>query len=58
MIKPKRRIIPRKPTPELVVALEQQTQRRTRTIHEQCRDIHARVEYLRKQTYLLLLRQR
>ena len=57
MIKPKKSIIPRKPAPELAQALAQREQRRTPTIQEQCREIHLRVEYLRKATYLLLLRQ-
>ena len=58
MIKPKRSIIPRKPAPELLQALAQREQQRTPSIQERCRDIHARVEYLRAATYLLLLRQR
>ena len=57
-VKPKTPIRRSKPSPQLVVALEQQAQRRTKTIREQAQAIHARVEYLRAATYLLLLRQR
>ena len=57
-IKPQNPIRRSKPSTQLAQALYIQEQRRTPTIQEQCREIHLRVEYLRKATYLLLLRQR
>ena len=56
-VKPQNPIRRSKPSPQLAQALELQAQRRTPTIQEQVREIHARVEYLRAATYLLLLKQ-
>lgn len=58
MIKPKTPIRRSKPSPQLAEALLVQASRRTPTIQEQAQEIHTRVEYLRKQTYLLLLKYR
>ena len=58
MIRPSRPLQRRKPSAQLAEAIAQQEQRRTPTIHERIQDIHARVELLRKQTYLLTLPNR
>ena len=55
MIRPSQPLQRRKPAPQLALALEHQ---RPRTIKQQAQDIHARVELLRKQTYLLTLPNR
>ena len=49
-MKPANPIKRRRPPPQLAQAL---AQRESPTIQEQCREIHARVEYLRKATYLI-----
>lgn len=56
-VKPEHPIRRRKPSPQLAQALRVREQQRTPTTQEQCREIHARVEYLRAATYLLLLKQ-
>jgi hypothetical protein len=56
IIKPQRPLRPSKPSPQLQAALDHIESRRTKTIPEQARDIHYRVEVLRRETYLLCLR--
>ena len=56
-VKPEHPIRRSRPSTQLAQALAIREQRRTPTIQEQCREIHARVEYLRAATYLLLLKQ-
>ena len=58
MIKPKHSIRPRKPHPNLELALEQRELQRPRTIRERAQEIHTRVHQLRAVTYLLTLPNR
>ena len=58
MIRPSQPLQRRKPAPQLALALEHLDQQRPRTIQQRIQDIHARVELLRAQTYLLTLPNR
>jgi hypothetical protein len=58
MIRPSKPLQRRKPSPQLAQALEQQEQKRPRTIQQQVQDIYARIELLRAATYLLILPNR
>jgi len=57
-VKPSQPIRRAKPSPQLALALAQQEQKRPRTTQQQAQEIHARVELLRLQTYLVCIRKR
>lgn len=56
IVKPKIRIQPCKPSPQLAQAIQQREQLRPRSIQEQIQDIRTQIKILRCATYLLLLR--